>query len=67
MAAERDKFKFPTLMTAIHGTTERRITTVEHPFNIPDDRLSGMQDVFHFFIVFFKDFLEDVHKVIMKE
>lgn len=42
VAAERDKFKVPTFVTAIHGTAERRVTTVEHPVNIPDDGVPGM-------------------------
>ena len=67
MAAERDKFKFPTLITAIHGTAERRITAVKHPVNIPDDRLSGMENIKHFFIMVIKDVLKDVHKTIMRD
>ena len=30
MAAERDKFKFATVRTAIHGAAEGRITAVNH-------------------------------------
>ena len=67
MAAERDKFKFPTVGTAIHRATIRRITAVDHFFNVFHDDGTGMKRIFNFFIVFFKNFLEDVHKTIMKE
>ena len=62
MAAEREKFEFPTFVTG----TERRITTVKHPVNIPGDGLSGMEDIKHFFIMVSKNFLEYVHKTIMQ-
>ena len=29
VAAKRDKFKFPTVGAAVHGTTKRRVTTGE--------------------------------------
>ena len=67
MAAERDKFKFTTVRTAIHCTTIRRIPTVDHFFNVFHDNGTGMKDIFNFFVVFFKNLLEDVHKTIMKE
>ena len=67
VAAERDKFEFTALIAAIHGTAERRITTVKHPVDIPDDGLPGMEDIKHFFIVVFKDVLKNVHKSIMKD
>ena len=67
VAAERDKFKFATFVTAIHGTAERRVTAVKHPVDIPDDGLPGMEDIKHFFIVVFKDVLKNVHKSIMKD
>lgn len=67
VAAERDKFEFTALIAAIHGTTERRVTAVKHPVNVPDDGLPGMEDVKHFFIMVFKDVLKNVHKIIMKD
>lgn len=67
VAAERDKFKFAAFVTGKHGTTERRVTTVKHPVNIPDDGLSGMEDIKHFFIMVSKNFLEYVHKTIMQD
>ena len=67
VAAERDKFEFTTLIAAIHGTTERRVTAVKHPVNVPNDGLPGMENVKHFFIMVFKDVLKNVHKIIMKD
>lgn len=67
VAAERDKFKFSTFVTAIHGTAERRVTTVKHPVDIPDDGLPGMEEIKHFFIMVFEDVLKNVHKRIMKD
>ena len=67
MAAERDKFKLTTFVTAIYGTAERRVTAVKHPVDIPDDGLAGMEDIKHFFIMVFKDVLKNVHKIIMKD
>ena len=67
MTAERNKFKFPAFITAIHGSAERRVTTVKHPVNIPDDRLSGMENIKHFFVMVIKDILKDVHKTIMRD
>ncbi len=40
---------------------------LDHFIYVIHDRVTGMQDVFNFFIMFFKDFLEYVHKAIMKE
>ena len=67
MAAERDKFKVPAVGTAIHRTTKRRITLVDHFFNFFHDNRMWMEDIFNFFIVVFKNLLEDIHKAIMKE
>ena len=43
------------------------ITVVDHFFNVFHDNRTWMEDIFNFFIVVFKNFLEDVHKTIMKE
>lgn len=67
MAAEGNKFKFTAVSTAVHGTAIRRISAVYHLFNVFHDNRAGMKDIFNFFIVFFKNLLEDVHKTIMKE
>lgn len=67
MAAERDKFKFATVGTAIHRATIRRVPAVDHLLDVFHNNGTGMKDIFNFFIVLFKNLLEDVHKDIMKE
>ena len=67
VAAERDKFEPAAFITTIHGTAERRVTAVEHPVDIPDDGLAWMEKIKHFFIMVFKDVLENVHKSIMND
>ena len=67
MAAERDKFKFATVRTAIHRAAIRRIPAVDHFFNVFHDNRTGMKNIFNFFVVFFKNLLKDIHKTIMKE
>lgn len=67
MTAERNKFKFAAVGTAIHGTDVRRVSTVNHLLNVFHDNGTWMKSIFNFFIVFFKNLLKDVHKSIMKE
>ncbi len=67
MTAERNKFQFAAVGTAIHGTTVRRVSAVNHLLNVFHDNGTGMKSIFNFFIVFFKNLLKDVHKSIMKE
>lgn len=67
MAAERDKFEFTAVGTAKHGAAIRRLPAVYHFFNVFHDNWTGMKDIFNFFVMFFKNLLEDVHKTIMKE
>ena len=67
MAAEGDKFKIAAVRTAIHCAAIRRITAAYHFLNVFHDNGSGMKDIFNFFVVFFKNLLEDIHKTIMRE
>ena len=55
MTAERNKFKFPAVRTAIHGTTERWITTMNHLVDIFDNRRTRMKFVNDMFIIIGKD------------
>ena len=55
VAAERDKFKISTVRTAIHGTTMRRITTMNHLVDIFDNRRTRMKFVNDRFIIISKD------------
>ena len=57
MTAERNKFKLSTMRTAIHGTAERRITTMDHLIDIFHLRISGMKSIFNLFIIVCKNFL----------
>ena len=34
MAAERNKFQFAVVGTAIHGTAKRRVATIDHLLNV---------------------------------
>ena len=67
MTAKGDEFKFATMSTAIHGSTERGIPTVNHFFDVFHDNGTGMKDIFNFLIVIFKNPLKNVHKSIMQE
>lgn len=53
--AERNKFKIPTVGTAIHSTSVRRIATVNHLVDIFDDSRTWMELVNHMFIIIGKD------------
>ena len=55
--AKGNKFKISTVRTAIHGTTIRRITTVDHLIDIFHLSRSGMKSIFDFFIMICKDLL----------
>lgn len=66
MATKGDEFKFATVSTAKHGAPEGGIPAVNHFFDVFHDNRTGMKDIFYFFIVFFKNFLKDVHKSIMQ-
>lgn len=57
MTAEGNEFKFAAVGTAIHGTAERRISTVNHLLNVFHNNGTGMKDIFNFFIVLFKNLL----------
>jgi hypothetical protein len=66
MTAEGNEFKVTALRAAIHGTTIRRVTTINHLLDIFDNRVARMKSIYHFFIMVSKDFLENIHMTIMK-
>ncbi len=66
MAAERNEFQFAAVWAAVHGTAIRRITTMNHLLNVFHNNGTGMKNLFNFFVMFFKNLLQDVHKTIMK-
>ena len=53
--AKGNKFKISTVRTAIHGTTMRRITTMNHLVDIFDNRRTRMKFVNDRFIIISKD------------
>ena len=57
VAAKRNELKFSTVWAAIHSTTKRRITTVDHFFDIFHLRRSGMKSIFDFLIIVCKNSL----------
>ena len=65
MTAEGNKFKLSTMRTAVHGTTKRRIATVDHFIDVLHLGSSGMKSIFNFFVVVSKDLLQNVHTTIM--
>ena len=42
VAAKRDKFKIATLRASIHGTTKRRVTTINHLLDVFNDSVARM-------------------------
>ncbi len=67
VTAERNEFQFAAVGAAIHGAAVRRVSTVDHFLNIFHNNGTGMEDIFNFFVVLFKNLLKDVHKSIMRE
>ena len=53
--AKGNKFKISAVRTAIHGTTVRRITTMNHFVDIFDNRRTRMKFVNDMFIIISKD------------
>ena len=66
-AAEGNKFHVVASGADIQGTAKRRIATIQHFIDIFHLRISGMKSVFDYFIMVIKDFLQDIHNVIMRE
>lgn len=46
-AAERDKFKVPAFLTAIHVTTVGRVAAVDHFVYVIHDRVTGCIEFLH--------------------
>lgn len=68
VASKRNKFEIATMETTIHCTTKGRVTTVYHLIHVFNDRIARMSKTYKFFIMIFKDILENIcHKIIMKE
>ena len=54
---KRNELKIRAMGAAIHGAAERRITTVDHFFDIFHLRRSGMKSIFDFLIIVCKNSL----------
>ena len=53
--AKGNKFEIPTVRTGIHGTTVRRVATMDHPVDIFNDSRTWMELVNDMFIIISKD------------
>ncbi len=67
MAAKRDKVEMTASRAAIHSAAEGGITAVDHLIDVFYLRRTGMESIYNFFVMITKNFLEDVHTIIMKE
>ena len=53
----RDKLEIAAMLTAIHGTDEGGVTTMDHFVHIFNNGITWMQCIKHFFIMVCKNFL----------
>lgn len=67
MTAERNKLKLAAFRAAVHGTTIRRVTTMNHLLNVLNDSVARMKSIYYFFIMISKNFLGNIHMVIIKQ
>ena len=67
VTTERNKLEISAVDTAIHGTTIRRITTVDHLIDAFHDNITRMKSILNYFIVISKNFLQNIHEIIMKQ
>ena len=67
VAAKWDKLHFSAGRAAIHGSAIGRVTAIDHFIHVLDYRSTGVENINHFFIMFFKNSLEDIHKTIVEE
>ena len=67
MAAERNKLEITAGRAGVHGATKRRIAARDQCFYIFDDRVTKILNINHFFEMVFKNFLQNIHKTIMKK
>lgn len=67
VTAKRDEFEFAAMSASIHGAAIRGIPTMDHLFDVFHDNSPRMKSIFNFFVIVFKNLLEYIHKIIMKE
>ena len=66
VTAEGNEFEFSAFGAAVHGTTIRRVTTINHLLDVFNHSVARMKSIYHFFIMIGKDFLENIHMIIME-
>lgn len=66
LAAERDKLHLPALGAGIHGPAKGRVAAAYHLFDVLHFNGPRMEGVLNYFIVVFKNLLQDVHGIIMR-
>ncbi len=57
VTSEGNKFERTTGRASIHGTAKGWIAAVNHFFNILDNSLPGMKNIYHFFVMVSKNVL----------
>ncbi len=67
MAAKRNKFKGSAMGATVHGTTVRRIATVDYLFDVFHNNGSWLKVIFNDFIIIIQYLLYYVHEIIMKQ
>ena len=67
MTTKRNKFKVATMSAAIHCTTKRRVTTVNHLVDAFHNDITGMKSILNYFIIIPKNFLQNIHEIIMQQ
>ena len=67
VTAEGNEFEFSAFGAAVHGTTIRRVTTINHLLDVFHYCVARMKSIYHFFIMIGKDFLENIHMIIMDQ
>ena len=67
VAAEWDKLEVAAFWTAVHSTTIRRVTTMNHLLDVFNHSVARMKSIYHFFIMISEDFLQNIHMISMKK
>ncbi len=67
VTADGYEFEIAAVRACIHGTAIGGITAVDHLINVFDHGRSWMKKIKEFFIMFFKNGLQYVHKAIMQQ
>lgn len=57
LAAKRREFHISAMRAGIHGSSERRVSAVDHLRDVFHFDISGMESIFNDFIVVFKNVL----------